>query len=310
MGAALSFAEARRAGMGGSDQAPRLGLSPFMTPAQLQAEKLGKLEVEETDPMWLGTVLEAPLAERFTRETGLKLRQMGKRHHKKWSHCFAHVDRKVEGLNELCEIKVTTKRDDWGEPGTDQVPVYYLSQVQHYLGVTGYERAHVWVMFLRSIGTRVISETKRYIVEADKDLAEDLLAGAHEWYERHVVQQKPVEPVTADDLALLHARSNGHTIEADAEMLELLAQLNVVKAQLDELKEQRERFEFEIKNRIGDCDGAVYGGKPIVTWKSSTRARIDVTRLKAEMPEVAARFLKESESRRFLPKWNRIEELI
>lgn len=302
MTAALSFAELRRQGMGGSDQAPRLGISPFTTPLQLQKEKLGEGETSESDAMWFGTVMEGPLADRFEAETGLRLRRSNQtKKHKRFPHCFAHIDRKVEGAPEFVEIKTTSKSEDW-EDG--DVPPYYLAQVQHYLEVTGYERAHAYVLFRHSL------KTKHIVVERDKALGEDLCAGAHEWYERHVVNREPVAPINAEDVRLLYQKSNGQSIEADGELIELLKQLREIKAQQDGIEELREPIVARIQELLGENEAAVYGGKPLVTWKSSDSQRVDISRLRKERPDVAAEFVKTTQSRRFLPKWPRLEDLI
>lgn len=302
MTAALSWDEVRKEGIGGSDQAARLAISRFTTPVQLQLEKLGELApLEESDPIWFGNVMEDPLAEKFSEETGIKVRRSKQtRYHKRWPRCFAHLDRKVEGAPELVEIKTTSLTEDW----EDGVPAYYLAQVQHYMEVCGYERAHTYVLFRQSL------QRKHFVIERDKDLGEELCAGAHEWYERHVVNREPVAPINAEDVRLLYQKSNGQSIEADGELIELLKQLREIKAQQDGIEELREPIVARIQELLGENEAAVYGGKPLVTWKSSDSQRVDISRLRKERPDVAAEFVKTTQSRRFLPKWPRLEDLI
>jgi predicted phage-related endonuclease len=40
-------------------------------------------------------------------------------------------------------------------------------------------------------------------------------------------------------------------------------------------------------------------GRPLCTWKNQTSPRLDTAALKSEMPDVAARYLKETHSRVF-----------
>ena len=50
-----------------------------------------------------------------------------------------------------------------GEPGTDEIPDYYMTQVQHYLAVTGVKTADVAVL----IGG---NDFRIYTIEADEEL--------------------------------------------------------------------------------------------------------------------------------------------
>ena len=67
----------RRNGIGGSDAAAIMGLSPWRTAMDVWLEKTGEFtrDDEENEQMYWGTVLEAVVAEEFTRRTGLKTRR-------------------------------------------------------------------------------------------------------------------------------------------------------------------------------------------------------------------------------------------
>jgi putative phage-type endonuclease len=64
------------------------------------------------------------------------------------------------------EVKTTSSWDEWGEPGTDQIPVHYLAQVLWQIALTNVARAHVAVLgpFL---------DFREYVIERD-DYAEDI----------------------------------------------------------------------------------------------------------------------------------------
>lgn len=76
-------------------------------------------------------------------------------------------------------------------------------------------------------------------------------------------------------------------------------------AELQELKRLREELdaeisalEDEIKASMGDAEQITAGAFKI-TWKSVTSSRLDTTALKKALPEVAARFMKQTTVRRF-----------
>ena len=68
--------EFRRQGIGGSDAAAVLGISPFRTGVDLYYDKLGQ-SVEDDEQNWvakeMGTVLEDLVARIFAKKTGLKV---------------------------------------------------------------------------------------------------------------------------------------------------------------------------------------------------------------------------------------------
>lgn len=76
-------------------------------------------------------------------------------------------------------------------------------------------------------------------------------------------------------------------------------------AELQELKRLREELdaeisalEDEIKSSMGDAEQITAGAFKI-TWKAVTSSRLDTAALKKALPEVAARFMKQTTVRRF-----------
>lgn len=75
--------------------------------------------------------------------------------------------------------------------------------------------------------------------------------------------------------------------------------------ELMELKRMRDEFdaeitaaEDEIKAAMGE-DDTLLAGPFKVTWKAVTSSRLDSTALKKALPEIAARFMKQTTTRRF-----------
>ena len=65
------FLLARRAGLGGSDIGAILGLSPYLTPVDVWAEKTGRATAQdETLQMRFGTYAEEFVAREYTAKTG------------------------------------------------------------------------------------------------------------------------------------------------------------------------------------------------------------------------------------------------
>lgn len=75
-------------------------------------------------------------------------------------------------------------------------------------------------------------------------------------------------------------------------------ELRQLQALIEEAQAEAEAIKDAIKAHMGDQE-AVQAGEYKITWKSVKTARIDTTALKKALPDVAARFTKETTVRRF-----------
>ena len=84
--------------------------------------------------------------------------------------------------------------------------------------------------------------------------------------------------------------------------------INEIKAKAEELKELKamheelaaeiSAIEDEIKTAMGDQEQIIAGAFKI-TWKTVTTSRLDSSALKKALPEIAAKFMKQTTSKRF-----------
>ena len=77
-----------------------------------------------------------------------------------------------------------------------------------------------------------------------------------------------------------------------------ITELMELKRMRDELDAEIPAAEDEIKAAMGD-DDTLLAGPFKVTWKAVTSSRLDSTALKKALPEIAARFMKQTTTRRF-----------
>jgi len=165
------FTQDRSKYIGGSDIGAILGLSPFKSPLAVWMEKTGK-EVKTVDslPLRFGSFVEEFVANEYAKATGFALRHDESIYiHPDYSYMSAHIDRFVhtDGLDQAatkileCKTANPFSRAQWGEPGSDQIPLHYLTQVTWYLAITGIERADIAVLignttfgFTRSFATQ------------------------------------------------------------------------------------------------------------------------------------------------------------
>ena len=83
-----------------------------------------------------------------------------------------------------------------------------------------------------------------------------------------------------------------HELEAKIRELRQLQSL------MDEAQAEAEAIRDAIKAHMGDTE-ELRAGEYKVTWKSIKTARLDATALRKTLPEVAARFMVETTTRRF-----------
>lgn len=135
--------EYRRRGIGGSDAAAILGISPFATARDLFYDKLKIVPFDDSESNWvakkMGHLLEDLVAEIFHVKTGYRIYQIKKMfYHPVHTFMLADIDYFVElpkGRTAILEIKTTNynaKDHWWSEDGQEIVPLNYEAQGRHY----------------------------------------------------------------------------------------------------------------------------------------------------------------------------------
>jgi putative phage-type endonuclease len=168
---------ARAEGLGGSEIAAVLGLSPFQSRFSLWHRKAGLLDAEpDNAAMSWGRRLEDPIAEKFAEDhPEFKTLRTGTWRNTDRPWQIANPDRmlagKAGGKPSILEVKTAHafNADAWGPSGTDQVPVYYRCQAMWYLDVFQYAACHMAVL----IGG---SDYREYVIvydQAEVDIMRD-----------------------------------------------------------------------------------------------------------------------------------------
>lgn len=206
--------EARKSGMGGSDVAAIMGMSPWKTAHTLYLEKRGELEDDflDTEVVHFGNVLEQVVADEYARRNDVKVQRRNEMiRHPNYPFMLANIDRKVVGAKKGLECKTADKftRDKWGESGSDEVPDYYHIQSAHYMNVLGYDEWDLAVL----IGG---NEYREYPLVRDQELSEMLMEGCIKFWER---VSKGIPPdidfehqTTIDAIKRVYPGTNGETV--------------------------------------------------------------------------------------------------
>ena len=186
---------ARRNGVTASEIAVLMGLSPYSSPYALYHQKLGVLDgPDETEAMALGTHMEPFIAGRFA-ERYAQFYVEGDGH-----ALYAHPDRpwqmatpdrilteKATQTNwqefidaepvAVLECKIDGGSDEWGDDGSDQIPVHYRCQVLWQMDVMGVTTGYVACLLWSRRKVQVYEITRDDQAEADLKLMREEASG-------------------------------------------------------------------------------------------------------------------------------------
>lgn len=297
--------------LGGSDIGAILGLSPFRTPLQVWQEKTGKETAQHDSlPLRFGSFAEEFVASEYSRSTGFALRHDESLFiHPKYPFMCAHLDRLVFGMGldhpptKILECKTANPfaRSDWGQVGTDEVPLSYLAQCAWYQAVTGIADTDLAVLFGNS-------EFRIYEIQRDLALEELVIAQAIHFWNAYVLADIPPPPQSEADLQALYRSSNPQkSIEASVEIVHMAEKIRALNTTIEKYETQVSSLKQSIMQCMGEAEVLTFQDHVIATWKAPKPSfRLDAKRLEQVHPDIAQCFqIPIHNSRRLLIKETR-----
>lgn len=284
----------RREGLGASDAAAVVGMSRWSSPYTVWLDKTGALPIDATMTQaqsW-GLRLEQPIAEAFEEEKGTQVTGRGawvESREYPWLRATLDGLAILDGKWVVVEIKTSNGRDHAWDEG---VPDYYEVQVQHQLAVTGLEVAHLAVL----LGG---SDYRSYEIPRDDEAIAKLIELESQFWTGNVLANVEPgvdgSPATAGALKIVYASADPDTeVELDKDMAEWLELLREAKARVKDAEAEVTLATNEIMAALGTHEVGTLNGRPVISWKQQTAARLDTERLRADHPELAAQYVKES----------------
>ena len=286
--------------VGASEVSAIVGMNPYRTALDVYREKTGEVEREDlsdVQAVHFGNVLEDIVAQEFARRNDCEVRRDNKTYTLEGTPLRGHIDRRITGRKEGLEAKTASiyMSKEFGEQGTDQVPMQYLIQCHSYLALTGWDQWHLGAL----IGG---NDFRQYEIHPDAKVIESIVAQVNRFWDNLKAGVAP-EPATLNDLMNLYPTDDGGVVDASLEVAQACMDLKTIKQSLKDMEERKKELEILVKKHMGthaillDPRGA-----PAATWKHNNVNRLDTTALKAEMPEIADRYTITSTQRRFLVK--------
>ncbi|CUX24336.1 YqaJ viral recombinase family nuclease [Clostridium sp. C105KSO13] len=316
----------RRKGIGGSDVAAIMGISPFATIRDLYNDKVGiqPLMEDEEESNWVakavGQRLEDLVAEIFSKKTGLEVFPVRKMfRHPLYPFMLADVDffiRFPDGSFGILECKTCNynARDKWAD---DAIPANYVYQVRHYMAVTNISKAYIACLYGNNENEFVIRSLERDMMEEEEIIEQE----AYFWNE-HVT--KEVAPPYTGKPDLILASIRRYSGYADKSLPEItISNLETIRLEkylnLSEEKSQIEKRKKEIEaeqralsvpfvEMLGQgCKAVLEDGSSRyrITYNPTKRTQIGKDRmekLKIQYPDIYEEYTKTTESRTFRVK--------
>ncbi|MEJ0003542.1 MAG: YqaJ viral recombinase family protein [Pararobbsia sp.] len=296
----------RRNGIGGSDAAAAIGLSPYMSPLELWLNKTGRdgglsrpNPDDTTEPVYWGTLLEPIVAAAYTKQTGNRVRRINAvLQHPSIPFMLANIDREIVGGSGVQILECKTAGEFGARAWREGVPEYVQVQVQHQLAVTGKHAADVAVLLC---GQKL--EVHR--IERDDALIARLIPlEAAFWRFVETDTPPPADGSESADRALrcLYPSSGGAVdFTDDRHMSSVFADLVAVRAEIERCQFAEARLKQSIQQAMGAAERAVFETGAVSFRRSRDGNSVDLARLLSDHPELAQAYaLTKPGTRRFL----------
>lgn len=237
-----------------------VGDSPWDSPYSIWMKMAGRLPREKTtDAMIRGTLLE-PAILNWWREKHPEYPKTEEQvifRKEDWLLITPDmIATDEQDVSVVVEAKSASRLDNWGDPGTNEIPAYYRAQVQMQLHVTGLKKAFVPV-----IGPYL--EFREYVVDADEAYGRELEEYCR-WFHGTLKAGTPPpldkHPATYDAVRRVHEGiEDGVAVELDKGLaVEYIASLSgFTEAEIRMKAAKAEVLDLMKKAEFALCEGEI-----------------------------------------------------
>jgi len=269
----------RKLGIGGSDIAPIMGLSPYSTPLDVYRDKMNPAVIyeEESEDLKRGARVEKYILQEYCEVNNCSLEiNLAPVIDLKYPFMRGNIDAKVVGENVIVEAKSTKSPIAKWEEG---IPEYYRTQVAYYAMLSNAERVDVPVLFSNW-------QYACFTYWRDYEYEARIKKAVIDFWNNHILAGIPPEPSTPAELQEVYPKlETAKTIKADSDIREKINIWQEAAIRRRELEKQEEKLKIEIQNFMGDAS-VLDAGFCKVTLKERTMSRFDAGALKEAMPDL------------------------
>ncbi|MEW6343174.1 MAG: YqaJ viral recombinase family protein [Paraburkholderia sp.] len=298
--------EVRKSGIGGSDAAAAIGLSPYVSQLELWLDKTGRDvglprpdPADTTAPTYWGTLLEPIVAAAYTQQTGNRVRKVNAvLRHPTIPFMLANLDREIVGARDVQVLECKTAGEFGARLWREGVPEHVQLQVQHQLAVTGKAAAHVAVLLCGQA-----LEVHR--IERDDALIGRLVElEARFWRFVESDTPPPADGSESSDRALRHLYpGQGGTVDFsdDRHLSSVFADLVAVRVEIEARQQLEAKLKQTIQQAMGEATRAMFETGSVSFKRSKDSSSVNLERLLADHPGFETQYpASKPGSRRFL----------
>jgi len=286
----------RQKGIGGSEASTVLGINPWQSRLELYHKKVDKILPNEDDDLNLifdiGHALEPVIANHYAKITERTIETRPQKIHPLYPFINGNVDREIVKSNRpepgVLEIKTKGEFIDWhGE----EIPPYYMTQIQQYMAVGDYKWGSFAVLDLGSRKIDIID------VERDNELINIIIEAEKEFWNYNVLQKIPpeVESTEACESFLKETYKTSEPITIDISDNEGATwnanELNRAKNELKNLKVVELTTKNYLMDLMKNAELAIGNGYTI-SWKNNKDGtEFDMDKFKLDNPKLYTKYL-------------------
>jgi putative phage-type endonuclease len=292
----MEFLQRRKQGIGGSDVAAIAGLSPWRSPLDVYYDKLNielgadrweeMLPIGETAARYWGSVHESAIGKAYTAVTGRKIQHYNRLIvHPDKEYFIGDVDflaycedgsRPAKPKGEIVTdkgIECKTSRyadDNWGTSFTDEIPMWYLTQNQWYMGLRP---------VLKSFDVPSLfcgSDFRIYTVWQASEVIERIQDIADDFWNNHLKKQIPPPPRSLEEVQRFYGTAKlGKTLMASQELEKDCLRYQEVSAARLALEKEEKELKDKIAVSMGDAEALTLPDDTILaTFKEEKKGRM------------------------------------
>jgi predicted phage-related endonuclease len=284
----------RRSGIGASESAPIvLGVDRFgRSAADVYAAKVldDRKASSPNQALQRGNLLEPAVVAWYAAETGNAPKFTGAAQRTIRSADHPWLFATPDGLlpDRVVEAKTSMRRDGWGEPGTNEIPLEYLIQAHHQMLCSNLRLTDMPVLF----GS---FEFALFVVPFEQELADMIVAETGKFWTEHVLVKVPPPSRTVGDAEILYRRDSGVIQVATPDLADAIAQLRAAKAITSAAEAAEAILAEQVKAAMGEAATLVdVSGDPLATWKNNKPSlSFDAAQFRADHPATFTQYQRE-----------------
>jgi len=257
----------RQKTLGCSELAKAMNLSPWGNSADVALEKRGLIEPwQGNEATKLGQWLEDAVLNAAEDEVG----PIGRRQERfEKFPLSATIDGMTYG-GEVVEAKTAgllnpnPMLDEWGQAGTDEVPLHYGIQLQGQMLCTDADRAHLFAL----INGRGIVH---YEIARSQEICDTIRTFVCDWWNRYVFNEELPEVTPSLEILKRVRRQPTKTTELDLVMVDLWSSREGVKQAIKSYDDQLKQIDAQIIAALGDAEAGILPDGTQITYLETVR---------------------------------------